>query len=805
MFKKGIHIAIFILLSVFTHAQIVAPMGYGLPATPQKISTYNNGLVTVYANNQDEVELQVWNGDFWFKIASPQLPKLESTSEGEFKIVDLVEFNGEIYLCAAFENKVSTTSKNYILKWDGVNWSDLSNTVVNTSESLDKLIVQNNTLHCVGKFDENNHKYNLVELKDNDWKVKGNLITRNTELDNFSSIAVLEDKVYATGKFTAIQSGNYSLATWDGTTWAVAEFPPFLGENIVVSEYNNSVVVYGKSDFSTESVKIKSGKLWSNMSQGLEAYNINNITNFAELEGSLFAVGSFEKKANNETINILEYDGTSWGATNLYLSNIEQLYSHEDAVIVSGDFSDNARINFIGEIRKDQGQIAARVYNDKNGNCIKDQNEAWLPNYPITLNKTIDNLNTDKFGQLYLPISKKNYIVNASKVDYWEPTCPDYAINATEYKTYYGAIMGVKQRIGIQDGLVYLADNQSFNSQANDRKTMVVVLENKGGQPITSASLTLSHTSNITNFTSEIPFESYVDGKASWTINLNGNEKRNFTVSYTTLTEGDNQLVAQLTLKDGQKDEDVTNNSSTVRYKTGSTLPNYKNCDNGKTIHPQEDLITYKIGFKNVGTSQAFDIKVVDELDTDYDYDRIQAYTSHSSSLLPVFTKVSDDFYKTKLIWSFNDINIPSAISDDVNSAGFIDLLIHNKPLEVGSEICNTAKIYYSFKKGTFDEPMVTNTVCSEVGEASGIIGRDPLPSIIAGLEIGPNPVSEYLTINNTTKAEYEVSISNAIGQKINAFTINSFEESTLDVSKLQKGVYFIYAEGIFVHKFMVQ
>lgn len=793
------------LFSVCIHAQIVAPMGYGLPSTPEKIASYNGGIITVYANHLNEVELQVWNGDFWYEIESPELPKLGISQFGEFKIVDLMEFDNAIYLCAAYESKLLSIAKNYILKWNGTEWEDISNSAVLNSESLDKLIIQDNTLHCVGKFAENNEKYNLIELENNSWKLKGNLITRNALVDNFSSVAVSNNKVYATGKFTAIQSGNYSLATWDGNSWEIAEFPPFLGENIVVSEYNNSVIVYGKSDFSTESVKIKNGKLWSNMSQGLENFEVKNISHFAELEGSLFAVGDFENKVNNETINILEYNGTTWVNTNLYLSNIEQLYSNGSGVVVSGDFSDNARISFIGEIRKDQAQIAARVYHDKNSNCIKDQNEDWIPNYPITLNKTIDNLNTDKFGQLYLPINKKNYSVNASRVDYWEPTCPDYAINATEYKTYYGALMGVKQRIGIQDGVVYLSDNQSFNSEANDQKKMVVAIENKGGQPITDATLTLTLSSSISNFVSEIPYDSYIDNKVTWVVSLNGNENRFFTVSYTTETASDNQIAASLVLKEGQKDEDITNNSFTVRYKTGNTLPNQKNCDNGKTIHPQEDLLKYKIGFKNVGTRQAYDIKVVDELDTDYGYNKIQAFTSHTSNLLPVFTKVNDDYYKTKLIWSFNDINIPCEAVDASNSTGFIDLLIHNKPLEVGTEICNTAKIYYSYKKGTFDEPLVTNTVCSEVGESSGIIGQDPLPSIIAGLEIGPNPVKDYLLVNNTTKKDYQITISNAIGQKMSAFTINSFEESTINVAKFTKGVYFLYAEGVFVHKFIVQ
>ena len=804
MIKKGIYIVILLLFGVIAEAQIVAPMGYGLPAAPEKISSYNDGIITVYANNNNEVELQVWNGDFWYKIKSPQLPKVGTNSNGIFRIVDLVEYSKNIYLCAAYESKTSGIAKNYILQWDGENWTDLSNSIVANSSSLDKLVIQDNNILCIGKFEDQNAKYNVIKLDNSNWKAVGNLITKNSVNDKFSSIAVGEDKIYATGKFTAIQSGNFSLATWDGVEWEIAEFPPFLGENIVVGEYNNNIVVYGTSNFSNETVKIKSGNLWANMSQGLEKFTVQNISNFAELNGSLFAVGEFESASDNKSYNILEYDGSSWNTTNLYLSDIEQLYTEEKSVIVSGDFSDNARINFIGKIYKDQAQIAARVYHDKNGNCTKDSDEDWMPNFPITLNKTIDHLNTDKFGQLYLPIDKTLHTINASDIDFWQPTCPDYIVNASESKTYYGAILGVKQKIGVQDGLVYITDNQSYNAQESELKTAQIVIKNKSVQPITGAILTLSHTSNVSNFSSEVPFDSYLNNTAKWEFDLNGNETFSFNINYTASNNENLILDANFKLREGEVDENLENNSSSIRYKNGSTTPNYKNCANGKTIYSDEDVLTYKIGFQNLGLSEAIDIKVVDEIDTDYDYNLIEAYTSHTSSLLPVFTKMSNGEYKTKLIWTFSDINIPNAESDPQNSKGFVDILVYNKPLSVGSEICNTAKIYYSYRKGTFSEPIFTNTVCSEVVE-TGTTGSNQLPNQIEGLEIGPNPVKDKLVLNNNTKSNYSIQVSNTIGQIVGDFDLKSLNKTIFNVSNLPKGVYFLYAEGVFVHKFVVQ
>ncbi|MEY2923600.1 MAG: hypothetical protein RLZZ337_140, partial [Bacteroidota bacterium] len=797
MRNRIIHIIIGLLLCLGAHSQILAPMGYGVPASPKKITSYQAGIVIVYENLNDEAELQVWNGDFWYKIENPPLPKLETTTNGTLQIVDLIEFNNSIYLTAAYDPKVNSSATNYILRWDGKSWSNLTNQVVANSLSIEKLIVKNNELLCIGKFSQDNTSFNTLTLDNNEWKQRGNLITRNLANDHINSVAQANNKVYATGNFTSPNSGSYSLAIFDGNQWELAQFPPFIGESIVLGEYNNNVVVYGKSDFTNETIKISSGSLWQDISNGLQDYNVKNVTSFAEIDGSLFAVGSFEEKATNNSINILEYNGSEWLKTNLNLSNIEQLYTDKNSVVVSGDFSDNARINFIGKIYKDQAQIAARVYYDKNGNCKKDANEDWFANYPLTLDGKYDNLSTDKYGQLYLPISKDTYKINAAEINYWKPTCPDVTINASEYKTYYGAIMGVNQQVGISDAGVYIADNQSYAFSDNERKRALVCYQNVGSQPITDASLTLSHTNSITNFTSEKSVVSYAENKATYNVSLSANSKECFYVSYTTTADENVQLTANISLRTGVVDQNVSNNSFDLKYKQGATLVNQKYCDNGKTISKNEEELNYKIGVKNLGNLPALDIKVVDELDTDLyiSYKGIVSNTGHNCEVLDEYTLLPNGNYKTKLVWSFNDINLPANEVDDELSETFIDLNVNILPnmIAEGESVCNTAKIYFSYKKGTFDEAITTNEVCSTVGQTSAIIGQNTTPTFVEGLNIGPNPVSEILYFDNETQKSFDVIITNTLGQNLQDLKIKRNGNTSLDVSKYAQGVYFVY------------
>ncbi len=178
MISRLLYIILFCCLTTLVSAQIVSPMGYGLPAAPQKLSTYNTGLVAAYENKSNEIELQVWNGDFWYKIEKPTLPKTNQFSNNNLEILDLLEHNKNVYLVAGYHTNNELTN-NYLLKWNGAEWTDISNQVISESISLDKLIITNDKLFCVGIFAENNKIYNIVQLENSNWVTSGNYVTRN--------------------------------------------------------------------------------------------------------------------------------------------------------------------------------------------------------------------------------------------------------------------------------------------------------------------------------------------------------------------------------------------------------------------------------------------------------------------------------------------------------------------------------------------------------------------------------------------------------------------------------------------------
>jgi uncharacterized repeat protein (TIGR01451 family) len=797
------HIVALLIVS-FSYAQILAPMGQGLPAAPKKIASYNDGVVVAYSTSFDDIDLQIWNGDFWYKL---QRPNLEKTSE-TYKIIDLISHNGEVYLATGKANSVSSKA-NQISKWDGSNWTSFKSPLLESSISIDKLFVEGGYLKCVGKFTTSVGNYNIAKL-DGTWQAEGNLITTNIANDRFSNIAKNGDKLYAVGKFTNPADPNLSLAVWNGSQWDVAKNPPFLAANIAIGNYQNRIVVYGKSNFKTVPIRASFGGVWQDMSEGLESYDVEDVTQFAEVNNNLFAVGSFTNKLTSESVNIMMYDGEKWTDTKLYLSNIEQLHSSGNKVMVSGQFSDNARLNGIGQVFNDRAQITARVYNDKNANCFKDNDEEWLANYPIALKGKAMGLPTDRSGQVYLQVDKDKHTLNAETYNYYVPTCPDVEIDAVEYRTYYGTALGVRQLVGISDAAIHISDLQSNKAQLNELKKAQVCIENTGGQPINDAIVKIEFKGNISDFTSEVDYESFANNEVIWKVDVSGNASTCFAISYIIKTAEDVELAGNVSLKAGVKDSDLRNNNSSIQYKKGDTEGNSKYCFSGETINLGTESIKYKVSFKNNGNTTAHSLKVVDELDPTLAFminRKIHAISSHLdnepySSFDLVY--LQDGRRTIKIITHFDDLYLASAEQDNDNCEGFIDYDVQIEPndLVTGLEMCNTAKIYFSYKPGSFNEPIITNTVCSKVGVTAGDLSG--LPSYNQDLTIGPNPVVNFIYFQNQGNKKYSINIVNTLGQSVSDINIAPFNESKLDVRALESGVYFIYTDGVFAQKIVL-
>ena len=801
---------ILILSSSFLFGQVLSPMGLGLPSAPDKISQHNDGIVVAYDDRNGKIELQVWNGHFWNKITPPNIPKTGLKPDGEFKILDLLSSNGEILLAVGYENRNQLTDNNIVLKWGNGKWTDISNNTLNNANSFKQFFTEDNTIKCLGKFSKDGNLFNILSYKDGNWVPEGNAITKASYEETFKSAVYHSNVLYATGNFSSPSSSNVSLATWNGYSWNPANYPPFLGENITLGHYGGNVVVYGKSDFTDSKFKINKDGIWQDISSGLINIVIDQVEQFAELNDNLFALGKFSDTAIKEDYNILIYSDQKWQPTKLNLSSIQQLYSWNESVILSGDFTDNSKLNYIGEVFTDRAQITARVFNDLNSNCIKETGELWLSGYPIKVDNIDSRFHTDNSGQLYLHVDKEIHQLNAEEYQYYTPTCPDIIIAANENKTYYGTALGVRQKMGVSDIEVYVSDNQGVNANIGDRKTLTVCVNNVGSQPITNADLKINLSNDFNFISSQIPYQNIDNNELSYNIDLSVNESICFEI-VCNVTGTDNLIVKSSINLTQNTDQDVSNNSYELEYEEGQTLANEKYCINGEKISPTNNSLRYKIGIQNTTNDEVDGITLVDELDPNIIISQqgVAVNTSHSESK-PIttyeYSRNESGDYTAKLITRWRNIQLATKESDEEASKAFVDYSINILPksLDIGKEICNTALIYLSHANGLFEEPKVTNTVCSKVEETLGIINNVNQKNINSKLSIGPNPADNILNFVNSSHETINVLLINNIGQNVKSFKLDPIDEKNINVKDLPRGVYMVFSSGILSKKIIL-
>ena len=795
--KRLLYILLVSCLSFQVKAQVIEPLGYGLLYTPELICSTDDGIAAVYINDQNEFQVSIWNGNFWYTAVKPPLPEAGMNSFGMLEVKDLKYLDGDLYLMAEHTLDLSSNVPNYILKWDGQNWQDLSNEKIDNALVLNELIWQKNSLQVIGIFSGDSMHYNIAKYKTNSWTFEGNLITRNVNNDSFVSAIMTEGKTYATGSFTDPSVGTVSMVEWDGAVWQNTSFPPFLNNNDVVGLYGTDLVVYGNNKFNSETVKVQHGTSWLDISNGLENFTVNHIDNFASANGKLYATGDI-KNANSETVKLLEYDGQQWNELNTNVNQVSQAIGVKGKLYVSGDYADNRRLNHIGSLLEN-GMLIANVYNDKDGDCIKDVDEDFIVNYPLVLDEEIEFLLSDRNGMVYLPATLEPHKLNASSYQYWQPTCPDIAINVDEQSVYSGYLVGVRLQPNIVDVRTWVSDNQSYVHKEGEYKRAMICAINDGSLKATAATLTLNHDDGIRNFTSERPFDSYADQKATWTIDIEPNSKLCFYVDFRSNTNEEISLTTELSLN-GQSDQNTADNNSELKYKNGTSLVNAKASTNGEYISVDESLMNYKIGFKNQGINNAVDIKIVDVLDEDIvpSSKGMQYIYSHNCSLLPVqYTILPNGKWQYKFIWEFNDIDLSNSTGDE--SEGFLDFKINMHPntLERGGEICNDAEIFFSYKKGSYNEPIYTNEVCSNIG---GSVGVEPI--VTEGLyEVAPNPANDILTVANHSGEDQVITLVNSIGQVSLQRSVSADQSLELDISQLAPGIYFLRTEHYLIQK----
>jgi hypothetical protein len=227
---------------------------------------------------------------------------------------------------------------------------------------------------------------------------------------------------------------------------------------------------------------------------------------------------------------------------------------------------------------------------------------------------------------------------------------------------------------------------------------------------------------------------------------------------------------------------DVNPQNNTAIYNqilVNSLDPNDIIVQQGPFIYENQatDDLVYTVRFQNTGSADAVNVRLENELDVNLDW----------STFRPI--AASHDYVTERtengVVFRFNNINLSASSVNEAASHGYVIYSV--KPittLAVGEVISNKADIYFDFNAA-----IATNTVTTELISMLNV-GE----SAFGLLKIYPNPASGLFTVefgevlNNANISLYDIRGK----QILNKNPVLHDSQATVDVSKVQAGMYFV-------------
>jgi uncharacterized repeat protein (TIGR01451 family) len=233
------------------------------------------------------------------------------------------------------------------------------------------------------------------------------------------------------------------------------------------------------------------------------------------------------------------------------------------------------------------------------------------------------------------------------------------------------------------------------------------------------------------------------------------------------------------------------NNGGLLQILGNSYDPNDKNVYR-KTFHENEisgfsesdinfgevDELEYTVRFQNTGTAPAQNIYIMDTLDAELDWSTFELIQStHEVEV--------ENFGNGVLRFKYNNIWLPdSSESQELSQGHFVFRMRENSGNTLGSEITNTAYIYFDWNPA-----IVTNTTYN-INDWIEFVGEENAFNVQAF----PNPMNNELTLKVEGKFNYE--IHDLTGRKL--LQGIGVSQTTINTESLAAGTYLIsvYVNG---------
>jgi len=443
------------------------------------------------------------------------------------------------------------------------------------------------------------------------------------------------------------------------------------------------------------------------------------------------------------------------------------------------------------------GSISGVKFNDANGNCVRDAGENGLPGWFVIIKPLGWYGYTDRNGAyIFNNVPAGTYMLAEANQRNWQQTCPaggeytNVVVAGGDSLTGYN--FGNRMIPGVQDLSV---DLSAGTARPGFTKHYSIAYSNKGSVGVTGVvTFTLPPEVVYQSSTPSGVFDALAH-TLTWNLGLLAplaGGTLGVTVQIPSTTAIGTDLAGSAKIEPVIGDAYPANNTSSETQRvSGSFDPN------DKAVSPEgagadhivrpTDTLTYKVRFQNVGNDTAFNIVVLDTLDSSLDPNTLAlGAASHPYSFQILNGR--------ELQWTFSDINLVDSLHNEPESHGYFWYSIRpDSGVPMGTIVKNSASVYFDF-----NAPVQTNTLSNRLDTvSSGVHDGGPLPKSYALYQNYPNPFNPSTTIRyELPKASHVLlNVYDVLGREAAVLAdeekVAGRYETKFDAKHLASGVYY--------------
>lgn len=795
--KYGL-IFILMLMSGAVSAQVLEPLGAGLPSRVVAAYAAGNEYLALFADDEtpdtSDYIVARWNGAYWSYFPGLYKPNAVRTVDGNYNYNSVVLYRDTMYVGAFISGSKRDADEDvsHLYKWNGNRWENDLSVIKSRNDGIVAMTVFDGKLIVAGKFHNsiNGKKVDNIAAFDGNTGKWDFLGSNDGEQGTDGTIRCLQasgNRLYIAGdfqQFAGALTGNIAYYTASNGGWGGIGSPFGLRVDELAS-YNGKLAALGMNSYHQVEIREFDGQ-WSQPVSFADFQQAAPRT-IAGAGDILLIGGSFILNDNGTSVLRLE-NGKLYSTGNRIIGYFK-LGQRGDHAFIWGSYKEqNTGLSNINRIETNAGEIAGYLFFDKDQNCIFGHDDVPLKMISVRFTEMSSGKSyftvSGPDGRFAAALPEGNYNIDVFPGRHWINPCSGNYASSVQRGMYSFVSLGQYMAPNISDLEVHSAALMPPQLNAGDKIRIAVTVKNTGSAAINGQTLHFRHSLRLGSFSSDPEPANYANGDATYSLtSLEPFSSRTFLITMSLPADANEsdrfgceiKTGTQFTALDAYQPDNY--DTVTVQLQNKGKAAVIKSGLNGEKVDKTVRSLTYHVDFTNTGNSMVKRLVMLDTVDVKLPMARVKI-----DGLYPAEANIRTEKGNI-LVVEYPNANLSTFEANPAFASGYMRYSIELKSdLRPGDYIYNRAS-------GDFESRWKASSNMVTVLVNNPSAGMRTISTEFATMS--PNPVADLLNIQFREKQTGQVVLYSLNGKVMSSQVVNGIQLK-VNTAEIPPGIYLI-------------